>query len=267
MKVDVLNLEGKKTKTLDLPIQFDEEYRPDLIKRAVLSIQSNNRQPYGANVRAGKDYSAKLSRRRRKYKTAYGKGISRVPRKTVWHRGTQFGWVGALSPGTVGGRRAHPPKAVKEWSKKLNIKERRKAIRSAIASTIDKELVKSRGHLYNDVPIIFENKLEELSKTKDIIFVMKNIGLSDELNRLKTKKVRVGKGKNRGRKYNTKIGPLIVVSDSCKLQKVALNIQGIDIVKVKNLNAELLSPGTNPGRLVIWTEKAIERLAKENLFI
>ncbi|MBI2667564.1 50S ribosomal protein L4 [Candidatus Woesearchaeota archaeon] len=267
MKADILNLEGKKSGSIDLPVQFYEEYRPDLIKKAVLAIQSRNRQSYGADVRAGKNYAAKLSRRRRDYKTAYGKGISRVPRKTMWHRGIQFGWVGAEAPGTVGGRRAHPPKAEKIWDKKINLNERKKAIRSAISSTINKDLIKNRGHLFDNVPIIIENKFEDLSKTKDILLVMKNIGLNLELDRINTKKVRPGKGKNRGRKYRTKKGPLIVLSNKCKLEKAASNLQGVDIINIKNLNAELLAPGTNAGRLVIWTQNSIERLSKESLFL
>ncbi len=267
MKVEILNLEGEKSKDIDLPTQFDEELRLDLIKKAVLVIQARNRQPYGASERAGKDYSAKLSRRRKNYKTPYGRGVSRIPRKTVWRRGTQFGWEGALAPGTTGGRKAHPPKATKIWNKKINIKERKKAIRSAIASTINKDLVVKRGHLIDAVPLILENKLEGLSKTKEILSVMKKVGLDKELERVKIKKVRAGKGKNRGRKYKTKVGPLIVVSENCKLEKSAINIQGVDVIKVNNLNAEVLSPGTYPGRLVIWSEKSIEKLGKENLFV
>ena len=45
-------------------------------------------------------------------------------------------WVGAFAPGTVGGRRAHPPKSEKIWSKKINKKENAKAIRSAISATL-----------------------------------------------------------------------------------------------------------------------------------
>ena len=131
----------------------------------------------------------------------------------------------------------------------------------------NKELIKNRGHLFDNVPIIIENKFEDLSKTKDILLVMKNIGLNMELERLKTRKVRPGKGKNRGRKYRIKKGPLIVLSNKCKLEKAASNLQGIDIINIKNLNAELLAPGTNAGRLVIWTQNSIERLAKENLFL
>ena len=136
MKADVFGLDGKKVKSIELPEQFNEEYEPDLIKRAILVIQSHNRQPYGVAYQAGMIHSAKLSRRRRNYKGSYGKGISRVPRKTMWRRGMQFGWVGANAPGMVGGRRSHPPKAYKNWDLKINIKERKKAIRSALSGSL-----------------------------------------------------------------------------------------------------------------------------------
>ena len=119
-----------------LPEQFSELIRPDLIERAVFAIQSHKKQPYGASPEAGKRHSARISRRRHKYKTSYGHGISRVPRKIMSHRGERFNWVGALAPGTVGGRRAHPPKAEKIVDQKINKKERKKAIRSALAATL-----------------------------------------------------------------------------------------------------------------------------------
>jgi len=31
---------------------------------------------------------------------------------------------------------------------------------------------------------------------------------------------------------------------------------------VENLNAELLAPGTHPGRLTVWTSSAFEKLEK-----
>src|SRR3989344_7504660 len=145
MKADVVGISGSKGKG-EFPFQFNEPIRPDLVKRAVESIWGNTRQPYGAFPRAGKQAAAKLSRRRRDYKTSYGYGISRVPRKVLSRRGTRFTLVGAYAPGTVGGRQAHPPKAEKIWTRKLNKRERRKAIRSALAATIVKELVEKRGH-------------------------------------------------------------------------------------------------------------------------
>lgn len=266
MKAEIFGLDGKRIGSIDLPSQFNEEYNPIIIKRAVHAIQSRKRQPYGAFQRAGKEYSAKLSRRRRNYKGAYGIGISRVPRKTMWRRGRQFGWVGAWAPGTVGGRRAQPPKAFKEWDKKINTRERRKAIRSAISATLNKDLILARGHKVKEASVVVESKFENIGKTKEVKALLENLGLNEELSRTEDRNIRAGKGKSRGRKYQSKKGPLIVVSNRCELQKAAQNINGIDIAVVDSLNAELLAPGAVAGRLTVWSDKAIERLAKENLF-
>ncbi|MBS3155414.1 50S ribosomal protein L4 [Candidatus Woesearchaeota archaeon] len=260
MKAEILSLEGKKVKSIDLPIQFSEEYRPDLIKRAILAIFSHKRQSYGVFERAGKQQSAKLSRRRHDYKGAYGIGISRAPRKTMWRRGTQFGWVGAYAPFSVGGRRAHPPMPNKVWDEKINKKERRKAIRSAISATAIKELFNY------EVPFVLENKFEDLSKTKDVKVVLKNINLLNEIERCQKRKIRAGKGKLRGRTYKKKIGPLIVVSKDCNIIKAAENLPGVNVVKVNELNASSLTKGVNLARLTLYTEAAIERLKNENLF-
>ncbi|RME55520.1 50S ribosomal protein L4 [Candidatus Woesearchaeota archaeon] len=266
MKADVLSLDGKKLKTIDLPSQFEESYRPDLIKRAVLAVQSHKRQPYGADPEAGFRHSAKLSRRRRKYRGGYGRGMSRVPRKVLSRRGTQFSYVGAIVSSTVGGRRAHPPKSEKIWDLKINIKERRKAIRSAISATLNKLLALARGHKVKELPLIVESKIEDLKKAKEVESVLKALGLNDELERCKEKKVRAGKGKARGRKYKRKVGPLLVVSNKSSLTKAALNLPGVDVAVVDSLNAELLAPGTHAGRVTVWSEKAIERMKSENLF-
>ncbi len=266
MKINLVNLEGKKVKEVNLPTQFNEEFHPNLIWRAVLTIQSNKRQAIGTDPEAGKKAAAKLSRRRRDYKTSYGHGMSRVPRKVMWKRGSQFGFVGANAPGTTGGRRAHPPKAIKDLSKKINKKENRKAIRSALSAVMNNSIVIKRNHrIPNIYPFIIDNNFESLNKTKDVLSVLNNLGLKDELLRI-TRKIRAGKGKSRGRKYRTGVGPLFVVSDKCNVMNAAKNILGVDVVKVNSLNAELLAPGTMPGRLTIFTEKAIERLQKENLF-
>jgi len=53
-----------------------------------------------------------------------------------------------------------------------------------------------------------------------------------------------------------------VVAENKGLVEAAGNLPGVDIVDVKNLNAELLAPGTHPGRLTLWTNGAIEKLGK-----
>jgi len=262
MKVDVFDLGLKKIKEIVLPSQFCEEIRPDLIQKAVLTIQSNKRQKYGAKPDAGKVHAVTLSKRRRAYKTVYGHGGSRTPKKTMWHRGRQFGLVGAFAPNTVGGRRAHPPKSEKDFSKKMNKKEMRKAIRSAIsysAQVVGREKLKTKQKL----PIIIEDKIEELNKTKELVKLLEGLGLRDYLNQ--KRKIRAGKGKLRGRKYKNIVGPLIVVSKDCKIKKIK-SLNGLDVARVDNLNVELLTPGFLP-RLVIWSESAIKRLEEEKLFM
>ncbi len=168
MKLKIKDLSGKVVKEINLPAQFNESYRPDLIIKAVLAIQSHRRQPYGASKLAGKQHVTWLSRRRRDYKGAYGRGISRVPRKTLLRRGSQFYWVAAFAPGTVGGRRAHPPKVEKIWAEKINDKERRKAIRSAIASTLNIDLIKVRNHILpKDWPFGIVDDIKKIKKTKE----------------------------------------------------------------------------------------------------
>lgn len=268
MKLNVIDVSNNKKGEKDLPSQFNEEIRPDLIKRAVLTIQSNKRQSYGASPEAGKRASALLSKRRHKYRGMYGHGISRVPRKIMSRSGTRFNWTGAFAPGTVGGRRAHPPKAEKIWKKDINEKERRMAIRSAISATALKDVVEGRGHILPEsYPFIVDVKMESLSKTKEVHDFLKKIGFGEELARVSKRKIRAGKGKSRGRKYVKKKGPLIVVSKQCKAIDATKNILGVDIIKVKDLNAEVLAPGANAGRATLWSEGAIDALSKEGLFL
>ena len=267
MKLKIYSITKISKGDMELPSQFNELIRPDLIKKVVRIMQFNKRQKYGSDPEAGKRASAELSRRRRKYRGSYGIGISRVPRKIVSRRGTRMNWIGAFAPGTVGGRRAHPPKAEKEWTLKINKKERRKAIRSAMAANIVKELVAGRGHVIPETyPFILEDKIESLSKTKEAIAALKKLDLGKELERTSESKIRAGKGKLRGRKYVKKKGPLIVVSGKCGLINSCKNIPGVDVVEVDTLNAEVLAPGASIGRLTLYTENAVKRIKEENLF-
>lgn len=268
MKADILDAQANKIGQVELPIQFKEQIREDLIKRAFLAYMSSNRKSYGAFMQAGKRHASKLSRRRRDYKASYGKGISRVPRKTLWRRGGQFGWAGAVAPGTVGGRKAHPPKSSKIFEQKINQKERKKAIRSAISATINKDFIKKRNHVFSDnIPLVLNESFENIKKAKELEVLFEKVGLQKALERSHQKQVRSGKGKLRGRKYKKKTGPLIVTSKKCDLFKAAKNLPGIDICTVDSLNIKLLAPGASPGRFTVWSKLAIERLSKERLFM
>lgn len=263
MKIPIVDKEKKEVGKKDIPEQFSEQVREDLIYRAVITVQANSRQPYGSYESAGMNVSAKLSRRRRDYKGSYGHGMARTPRKTVSRRGIRFNFVGALAPNTRGGRRAHPPKADRIWNKKLNIKERRKAICSALSATLIPDMVKNKGHLIpKDFPFVLSNDIESINKTKEVMKMLYVLGFKEDLDRTDNKVLRAGKGKNRGRPYKVKKSVLFVVSKDCPLNKSASNISGIDIVTPDHLNVELLAPGTTPGRLTLYTEGAIDKIAK-----
>ena len=88
MKLSVYDISNKKVGEMNLPAQFSEGIRQDIISRAVLAIRSNKRHPHGANPEAGKRASAEISKRRMEYRGSYGHGISRSPRKILSRRGT-----------------------------------------------------------------------------------------------------------------------------------------------------------------------------------
>ncbi|MEM4247657.1 MAG: 50S ribosomal protein L4 [Candidatus Nanoarchaeia archaeon] len=267
--VNLYSINGEKLADVELPAQFAEPIRPDLISRVVIALQSHQHQPYGADPRAGAKQGKAWPKRRRKFGGTYGKGISRVARKALWHRGEQFGWVGALGAQTVKGVKAYPPEVAKVFAEKINIKEKKKATRSAIAATADRNLVAAKHRIENvrSIPIIIENKFEDLKKAKEIFAVLKKLGLENELERTKEKSIRAGRGKSRGRKYKRKVGPLIIVSKACAAEKSAANIPGVEVVQVKHVNAEQLAPGAKPSRLTVWTQAALDVMQKEKLFI
>ena len=266
-KVDVFGADGKKAGTIDLPEQFSEGLRTDVIRRAVLAIASHNRQPYGTDPWAGTRTSASFRGERGVYGSWANRGMHRTSRIRIG-TGYQTG-TARMVPGAVKGRRAHPPKAEKIWDQKINAKERKLAIRSGIAATSDAGKIAARGHKAKGLqfPIVADDKIAAFRKTKDAVEFMLKIGLAEELHRIKEKRVRAGKGKTRGRKYRTKKGPLVVVAGSKNMAHAFSGISGVDVVAVKNLNADVLAPGAAPGRLTIWTKGAVEALAKEKLFM
>jgi hypothetical protein len=71
---------------------------------------------------------------------------------------------GAQNPHTLGGRRAHGPKVEKDWSRKLNAKQRHAARNAALAATVSMETVAARGHRFDDtvehLPIVLGSYTE-----------------------------------------------------------------------------------------------------------
>jgi len=255
MKVHVYSLEGKPIEEIDLPSVFEEELRPDLIRRAVISAQTARLQPWGVDVMAGKRTSAET--------WGKGFGVSRV-RRVKGSKSPAAG-LGAFSPHTVGGRRAHPPSVERVLHERINRKERQLAVRSAIAATKERRFVSSRNHIISSVaelPLVVSNELEEIKKAKNAKEVLKKLGIWADIERvIQSRGVRAGMGKMRGRRYRQAVGPLIVVAQDRGIKLGAGNLSGVEVVTVGNLNAERLAPGGVPGRLTVWTKSAIQKLS------
>ncbi|MGC8607332.1 MAG: 50S ribosomal protein L4 [Vulcanisaeta sp.] len=252
--VKVFDINGNAINEIELPSQFFEPIRPDLILRAYISALTARLQPKGTDPMAGKRTTA--------VSFGIGLGIARVPRVkgSLWP-------TARLAPNVVKGRRAHPPKVEKVLHERINKRERRKAIRSAIAATAIKDLVIARGHTVDKVPqipLIVSDDFERISVMADLKKSLESLGLWDDIERVAERiRIRSGKGKMRGRRYKEGKSLLIVVSSTdASIIKVARNLPGVDVVPVRNLGVLYLAPGGVPGRLTLWTSSAIEELRK-----
>ncbi|WP_049936029.1 50S ribosomal protein L4 [Haloplanus natans] len=246
MQATVRDLNGEDAGTVDLPEVFETAYRPDLIKRAVLAAQANRKQAYGADPYAGLRTPAESF--------GSGRGMAHVPRENG---------QGARVPQTVGGRKAHPPKAEKDQGKGINDKERKLAIRSAIAATTDAERVAERGHAFDtdlDLPLVVSDDFEDLVKTREVVDLLEALGVDADVERADDgRTVKAGQGKARGRKYREPKSILFVTSE--EPSTAARNLAGADVTTAAEVNAEELAPGTHAGRLTIWTESAVAEVA------
>ena len=254
-QTNIYLVNGKVSKKVDVPKVFDTPYRPDIIKRAVTATASNKRQPYGPAPDAGIKHSVST--------WGKGRGTARVQRIKAGRKATE-------SPNNVSGRRAHPPLPERIWDRKVNRKERVFAKLSAVAATGDADIVKVRGHQFEDnvtFPIIVEDKIQELATTAEVVEVLDKIGLGYDLDRAKFgRKIRAGKGKMRNRRYRTPVSILLVVADKDNaLFQGASNLPGVEVTAVGGLNASILAPGGDAGRLTVFSESAIAKMGEWSL--
>jgi large subunit ribosomal protein L4e len=246
MQATVRDLDGEDAGELELPAVFGTAFRPDLIKRAVLAAQANRTQDAGTDEYAGLRTPAESH--------GSGRGMAHVPRQNGRAREV---------PQAVSGRPAHPPKAETDRGLEINTKERKLATRSAIAATADGELVADRGHEFDadlEIPLVVSDEFEDLVKTQDALDVLEALGVADDIERAEDgKTVRAGRGTTRGRKYTEPRSVLVVTSEEPSL--AARNLAGTDVATADEVNVEDLAPGTDAGRLTLWTESALEEVA------
>ena len=243
MQATIYNLDGEADGEVELPSVFETPVRTDLVGKAVRAAQANRKQDYGADEYAGLRTPAESF--------GSGRGQAHVPKQDGRARRV---------PQAVKGRAAHPPKAEKDRSLSMNDKERQLAIRSALAATTDAELVAERGHEFDrdEVPVVVSDDFEDLVKTQEVLALLEDLDVAADIERADETKIKAGKGSMRGRKYRRPSSVLFVTSG--EPSKAARNLAGVDVATAREVNAEDLAPGGQPGRLTVFTESAVEEV-------
>lgn len=253
MKAVVYSKSGEKKSEIAMPKVFTNALRQDIAQKYFEVEKFVLRQPYANYDEAGRRHSASgiISHRRHKWKGAYGKGISRAPRKIMWRRGTQFNWVGAETSQARGGRSIHSPQGLYR-ARKINKKEQKIAMATGYAATASKVEIQKRYTTLKSAPVVPVIIESMPSKTKEVIAALDKI-FGDSYSKLfQIKEVRTGKGKKRSRKYKSNAGLLIVIGKDEKVKFSGLQVKKVSEVKMKDLYPL--------GRLAIYTEKSLEEL-------
>lgn len=254
-QVSVYSTSGEVTSTsLPLPTVFSAPIRPDIVHSVFTAVNKNKRQAYAVAENAGHQTSAES--------WGTGRAVARIPR--VGGGGTHRSGQAAFGNMCRGGRMFAPTKTWRKWHVKVNHNEKRYATASAIAASGVPSLVLARGHRVEqipEVPLVVSSEVESITKTKEAVAVLKAVGAHrDVVKVLKSKKLRAGKGKLRGRRYTQRRGPLVVYGEDKGLVKAFRNIPGVETASVSALGLLQLAPGAHLGRFVIWTQSAFAKL-------
>ncbi len=248
---------GAKDDEVELPPVFSTPFRRELIHKTFTNLNSHKFQPQGRKPRAGMDVVADSN------DPPTGQGVSRVARMSGGGGGRQG--QGAEVASTRGGRQAHPPIVDRIIYKKLNKKEKKLALCSAIAATASKDLIESRGHKVEGIesfPIIVSDDIESISKTSEMIKVLDSLKLSQDVKRLESRKPRSGKPLLRGRGKKVGKSVLFVTTDSSNISKAIGALPGVEATNVKNLSVLDLAPGSDPIRLTVYSKSAIREIGE-----
>ena len=146
------------------------------------------------------------------------------------------------------GRMFAPLHTWRRWHRRVNQKQKRHAVAAAIAASGLVPLVQARGHRIAktaEFPLVVENALESVTKTKDAVNALKALGAYDDVKRVyNSQTLRRGKGKLRNKRYNTRKGPLVIYGgDDATVRQGFRNVPGVDVCHVSRLNLLQLAPG------------------------
>lgn len=265
-KVPVYGMDGKPVGQTELPAAFGEGLNSALVARAAIADQTQFYQPKGTDPWAGLKTSARYRGRKEDFGSIKNRGISRLPRE-VLAKG-RFGKVRRIAS-SVKGRRAHPPHVDEKLVEKINKKEYAKAMRAALAASADAPSVGARGHKFPSklaLPIVLDAKSESgAMKTQAAQALFESIGLGADMERCSKTKARTGVGARKGGVQRPKGALVVVASAESAIARAARNIAGMDVVEAGSLTVLDLAPGAKAGRLTVYTQPALDALAKKSI--
>merc|ERR1719188_65058 len=240
-----------------MPTVFSAPIRDDLVSFCHANMAKNRRQGHAVYWHAGHKHSAES--------WGTGRAVARIPR--VSGSGTHRSGQAAFGNMCRKGRMAHPLQTWRRWHRKVNLRQRRHALASAVAATACAPLVMARGHRVMSVaqlPLILDDTVGQISKTKEAIALLRAFGAYEDVQRVvNTRKLRAGIGKLRNKRNKMRRGPLVVVDEGCEnLRRALRNVPGVDLCNVNRLNIRSLAPGGHLGRFCIWTQSAFSALEK-----
>ncbi|ABO99882.1 predicted protein [Ostreococcus lucimarinus CCE9901] len=250
----VVSVQGGNGATSALPEVFLSPIRPDIVNAVHTGLNKNNRQAYAVYNRAGHQTAAES--------WGTGRAVSRIPR--VPGGGTHRAGQGAFGNMCRGGRMFAPTKVWRRWHRRVNLKEKRYAVCSALAASAVPALLLARGHRVEgvpEVPLVVDDSASSIKKTAKAVELLKQLGAYADVEKVKaSRNIRSGKGKMRNRRYVQRRGPLVVYSEDNGVTRAFRNIPGVELCSVDRLGLLTLAPGGHVGRFIIWTKSAFDKL-------
>ena len=118
-----------------------------------------------------------------------------------------------------------------------------------------------------EVPLVINSEVfagAAIARTSAALGLLKAVGAAADIEKVKkSRKLRAGKGKLRGRRHRQRRGPMVVYDpevDGKELARAFRNIAGVETCSVFALNLLQLAPGGHLGRFIIWTSSAFKAL-------
>lgn len=158
-----------------------------------------------------------------------------------------------------------PTRIWRKWHRKVNIKQKRYAVCSAIAASALPALVQARGHRISQVPelplVVDTNSVEPLHKTKNAVALLTAVGGIEDVRRCETtSKKTSGKARLQNRSRQVRVGPLVIIGQKLPTVRAFRNLRGVHVVQVNSLNILDIAPGGHLGRFIVWSRSAFEQL-------